>query len=123
MKQISIKLLNITVLLLFVSSSLLAQGSKEMEGIKSKRFNSIDMRHIGVGLETGVYENLYIGPKLFYGLGTFRNKINIDGGLKYLYCSAMNNRHEEFISVQFFSVFCSLPFLFSASDKQIGIAY
>lgn len=102
------KLLNITVLLLLVSLSLVAQTHKEIEGIKSKRFNRIDMRHIGVGLETGVYDNLYIGPKLFYGLGTFRNKFNIDGGLKYLYCRSMNNKHEESISVQFCSIFCSL---------------
>ena len=108
MKQMSMKLLNITVLLLLVSSSLLAQSFKEMEGIKSKRFNSIDMRHIGVGLETGVYENLYIGSKLFYGLGTFRNLFNMDGGFKYLYMKSLNNKHEESISAQFFSVFYSL---------------
>lgn len=102
------KLLNIIVLLLLVPSSLFAQTPQEMEGVKSKRFNRIDMRHIGVGLETGVYENLYIGPKLFYGLGTFRNLFNMDGGLKYIYLRSLNNKYEESISVQFFSVFCSL---------------
>lgn len=110
MKQMKMKLLNITVLFLLISSSLYAQTAKEIEGIRSKRFNRIDMKHFGVGLETGVYENLYLGPKLFYGMGTFRNLFNIDGGFKYMFCSSMYNKYEESISGQFFSVFCSLNF-------------
>lgn len=102
------KILIIVTPLLLLASSIFAQSSKEKDIIRSKRFSRVEMRHIGVGVETGIYHNLYIGPKFYYGIGSFRNIINIDGGLKYLYCVSLDHQSTESLSAHFFSVFGSL---------------
>ena len=74
---------------------IIAQTDNECQRIIRKRLNMIEFQHIGAGLETNLHDNLYMGPKLFYGLGSYRNLLNVDVGIKYLFCYPFQDKSKE----------------------------
>lgn len=113
-----------TIILLLLLISLLpglAQIQQDQNAIRQQRFSMIEYYHFGVGIEAGMNKNLLLGPKVYVGIGSFRNLFNADIGLKLLWMNPFLPSKEESVSL------LQLPLFISASVNflrwQNGAAY
>lgn len=93
------------LLLLLISVSVFSETDKELQHTRQKRFQWIHVHHLGLGIETNMYENFHISPRIFYSFGSFRNIVNVDGGIKYIYAHPMMHIEEEKIAGHYISPF------------------
>ena len=101
----------LTVLLL-LAGVLSAMAQTPTDGQKSavrqRRFGKIELRHLGVGLDAAANHNYYAGPKVYVGLGSHRNLLNVDAGFKYQFWNPVGSGGKERLSLQQLPVFASL---------------
>lgn len=95
-------------LLLFATTALFAQTAEEKARIKRQRLRMIDLFHIGVGLDAHFNRNLFFSPKVSFGIGSFRNIINADVGVKYMVGGSVNDNNDESIMVHQIPIFASV---------------
>lgn len=96
------------LLLLFVTTALFSQTAEEKERIKRQRLRTIDLYHVSVGMDAQFNQNVYFSPKLSLGMGSFRNRVNADLGVKYMVGSSLFFEYDEFILIQQLPVFASV---------------
>jgi len=90
-----------------------AQNSQETEALKRERLSRIDFWHVSVGASFAANRNFSVGPQLSIGVGSYRNLLNGDFGIRYLFDGPFLKRGEERVSVQQLPVFLSLNLNFA----------
>lgn len=96
--------------LLFVTITLFSQTTEEKQQIKRQRLSTIDLYHFSIGIDTHFNQNLLFSPKISLGIGSFRNKINADAGIKYTFGGSAFFCDEEHILVSQLPLFASTQF-------------
>ncbi|MBO4906585.1 MAG: hypothetical protein J5486_06070 [Bacteroidaceae bacterium] len=112
------------ILFLLLISTLLplsAQTASEKNQIRLQRFSKIDYYHYGFGLEAASSHNFTAGPKVFVGLGSYRNLITADAGLKLLFTNPFGSSTEERVSQVHLPIFATASLNFLRWQK--GSAY
>ena len=92
-------------ILLLMTMAAWSQTDQERQHIRQQRFQWIHAHHIGIGMETGMYENYRIAPRLYYSFGSYRNIFSVDGGLKYVYLHPMLHRADETVAAHYMAPF------------------
>lgn len=87
---------------------LAAQTGKEEPSIRQERLSRIDFYHVSVGASFYMNRNVGIAPQLSAGIGSFRNILNGDVGIRYLFLGQFPRKGVERVSVQQLPVFVSL---------------
>lgn len=102
--------LTFLILLLQVATCLTmsAQTEKEKTIIRKDRFTKVDFMHAGIGIEAGGADNIIFGPKVSYGIGSYRNLLNVDVGFGYEFCNLIGIGQKERIILQQLPVFIDL---------------
>lgn len=95
----------ILYLLLLMPLSVIAQTDREAQTMRQKRYSMIHMHHVGVGIEAEAFENFRVSPRVFYGIGSFRNVLNAEIGLKYVYNHPLLHAGEERVAAHYISPF------------------
>ena len=85
----------ISVLCLLVACLPIGAQTMQRKALISKRMQQIDYYHAGLGFEVMGAWNFAVGPKLFLGMGTFRNIVNADVGIKFLMFNPVSFNHKE----------------------------
>lgn len=93
---------------LFAVLHVTAQTAPEKATKRMERLRKVDYMHIGMGVETGGYENWFVSPKVFYGIGSYRNILNADIGIGYQLTNLLGTNSSERIILQQLPVFANL---------------
>lgn len=93
---------------LFTLFPIVAQSVQEKSAIRRERFRKLDYMHVGIGMETGGNANWFIGPKFFWGVGSYRNMLNADIGISYQFTNLFGSSSSERIMLQQLPVFANL---------------
>ena len=83
------------VFYLLVASPAVAQNQQKKASLRQERFKKVDYYHAGVGIEAGLNENWYVGPRLFVGIGSYRNFLNADVGIGYQFYNLLCSSEKE----------------------------
>lgn len=94
--------------LLFTVLHVTAQTDPEKAAIRMERLRNVDYMHVGMGVETGGNKNWFVGPKVFYGIGSYRNTLNADIGISYQFTNLFGSSSNERIMLQQLPVFANL---------------
>lgn len=86
----------------------IAQTAPEKTAKRMERLRKIDYMHLGMGVETGGNENWFVSPKVFYGIGSYRNILNADIGICYQLTNLLGSYSNERIMLQQLPVFANL---------------
>lgn len=119
--MINMKALKILIILLMISQSVVAQSSKDVRRLRTKRLRMIEIHHIGMGLDFDSNDNHYLSPYVYYGIGSYRNIINMDVGFRYKVSNPFKLSQDESISVKNLSSFFSVDF--NIIRWNLGSAY
>ena len=92
-------------LFVILTQSVMGQGGNNFDNPRKARYRKIDIQHFGVGMNCGVNENVQFGPKLFYGIGSYRNLLNAEVGCRYVYCISGKKVQYDAVSSQYCSLF------------------
>ena len=99
----------LTFLLLIASNQTHGQSNeKEKEAVRRSRLDKVEFYHTGVGIEMGAIHNFVFGPLVYAGIGSYRNLINADIGLKLLWTNPVGSSSKERISHLNLPVFASV---------------
>ena len=85
----------------------------------------IDRYHAGVALTVEANHNLYLGPQAFIGFGSTRSLLCADVGVKYLFGTAFNTKHDSHVSLQQFAIYAAADFNavhWSSGSAYIGVS-
>lgn len=93
---------------LFAVLHVTAQTDPEKAAKRMERLRNVDYTHVGIGVETGGNKNWFVGPKVFYGIGSYRNTLNADIGISYLLTNPLGSNSNERIMLQQLPVFANL---------------
>ena len=85
-----------------------AQTPQEKDALRRQRFCKIDFYHVGAGVDLGVNKNLLLGPKIYGGVGSYRNWLCADVGLKLLRLNPTGSADKERVSVWQLPVFVTV---------------
>lgn len=96
--------MKLVILLLLLVCPVIAQTENEKAVIRHERLRMIDFHHVNVGVEVNAHNNQLMGPAISYGVGTFRNLLNLDLGIKYIMVNPIGRNGEERISVHYLPV-------------------
>lgn len=96
--------MKLVILLLLFVCPVIAQTEDEKAVIMYERLRMIDFYHVNVGVEVDVHNNLFMGPTISYGVGTYRNLLNLDFGIKYMLVNPIGRSEEERISIHYLPV-------------------
>jgi hypothetical protein len=88
--------------------SVSAQTDDSQEAVRRQRISRIDFYHVSVGASVAMNRNYSLGPQLSFGVGSFRNILNADVGIRYLFEGALLQRGAERVSLQQLPLFVSL---------------
>lgn len=94
--------------LTFLFFTLSAQTDSSQESVRRQRISRIDFYHVSVGASVAMNRNYSVGPQLSFGVGSFRNILNADVGIRYLFEGAFLQRGAERVSLQQMPIFVSL---------------
>ncbi len=95
------------VFVVLLAQPIFAQTPKEIVRLRRQRLSRVYMQHVGVGLDGRAYNNLHIGPKLFYGIGSHRNLFNVDVGCKYTFTNPISMHRNAVVAGQYVGTFVS----------------
>jgi len=95
----------IIYLLLLGCLPVLAKADNKEQRARNERYHAIHLHHVGIGLETGMFRNARLSPRLFYGVGSYRNLFNADVGVKYVYSHPMAPLSDERLAAHYISPF------------------
>ena len=98
--------------LIFMSATLLSQTKEEKERIKRQRLRTVDLYHISVGMDSHFNQNVFFSPKLSLGIGSFRNRLNVGAGVRYMVGGSVFFEEEESILLHQLPLFASVQFNF-----------
>lgn len=98
----------ISFLMVFVP--VFSQTKSMKDHYKKERLSKIDMFHYAVGLEGSFNKAVYFSPEVKFGVGSFRNFINVDVGLRYMFGNPFFNYKEECLVVHQIPLFVSVQF-------------
>ena len=93
---------------LFAIFHVTAQTDPEKTAKRMERLRNVDYMHVGMGVETGGNKNWFVGPKVFYGIGSYRNILNADIGISYQFTNLLGSSSSERIMLQQLPVFANL---------------
>lgn len=93
---------------LFAVFHVTAQIVPENTAKRMERLRNVDYMHVGMGIEIGGNENWFVGPKVFYGIGSYRNFLNADVGISYQLTNLIGSNTSERIILQQLPVFANL---------------
>lgn len=85
-----------------------AQVATQNDDLKRKRIGKIDFWHVSIGASAAMNRNLSAGLQLSAGLGSFRNVLNVDMGVRYLFYGSFPRKDVERVSSQQLPLFISL---------------
>ena len=105
--------------LIFAATALFAQTAEEKERIKRQRLKTIDLYHLSVGMDSHFNQNAFFSPKLSVGMGSFRNRINADIGVRYTIGGSVFFDYEESILLHQLPIFVSAQFITFPSPRRI----
>lgn len=91
----------------------LAQTLQEKDALRRQRFSKLEYYHVGAGIEAGMNKNFVTGPKVYAGIGSYRNLFSADVGLKLLWMTTFKSSQEESVSQR------QIPFFVSASANLL----
>lgn len=94
--------------LTFLFFTLSAQTDSSQEAVRRQRISRIDFYHVSVGASVAMNRNYSVGPQISFGVGSFRNILNADVGIRYLFEGAFLQREAERVSLQQLPLFVSL---------------
>ena len=97
----------VLLLLLMVFLPTAAQTLQEKDALRRQRFSKIEYYHVGAGFETSVNKNLLVGPKVYAGIGSYRNLFCADAGLKLLWRNPTGSADKERVAMWQLPVFIS----------------
>ena len=97
----------ILYILLLISLPVLSQTDKEINRLRQGRYQRVHSHHLGIGMESNVYENFRLSPRLFYSFCSYRSFFSIDGGVKYVYAHPMRHMTEERLACHFLAPFAA----------------
>lgn len=100
----------ITLMLLATMLTATAQTEEAKQHMRRQRFSQIEYYHVGVGLDAGLNQNVQAGPRLFAGIGTYRNIITADVGLKLLFTRPAGSLSDEHVSQRQLPIFAQVGF-------------
>lgn len=98
--------------LIFMATALFAQTAEEKERIKRQRLRTIDLYHLSVGMDSHFNRNAFFSPKVSVGMGSFRNRVNADIGVRYTIGGSVFFDYEESILLHQLPIFVSVQFNF-----------
>ena len=103
------------VLLVCVACGASAQEltAKERSHLRKQRQATIDLLHVGVGVEGAFWNDWQTGLKASFGVGSTRHIGSVDVGLKYLVSGPLSSLQNEHIILQ------QMPFFLSAELHAI----
>lgn len=111
------------IYLLTVAVPLFSQIREDNARIKKERLNKIEFFHYAVDFETSFKENVYLSPGIMLGVGSFRNLINANIGLRYMFGNPFLGSKDESLVVHqvplFLSVQCNV-YSWKTSCVNIG---
>lgn len=87
---------------------MVAQSVDDPAAVRNKRISHIDFYHVSVGASVAMNRNYSFGPQLSFGVGSYRNILNADVGIRYLFEGAFLQRGAERVSLQQLPLFVSL---------------
>ena len=96
-----------------VSAYSITQKLQEKYALRHQRFSELEYYHVGAGIETSMNDNFVIGPKVYVGIGSYRNLFSADMGLKLLWMTTFRSSQEESVSQR------QVPFFVSASANLL----
>lgn len=99
--------MKLVILLLLFVCPVIAQTENEKAVIRHERLRMIDFYHVNVGVEVDAHNNQFMGPAISYGVGTYRNLLNLDFGIKYIMVNPIGRNGEERISVHYLPVWAA----------------
>lgn len=103
------KRFHIVVLFMFIAlSPISSQTTKEKDELRQQRFSQIDYYHTGIGVDAAFNHNVIVGPKVYVGIGSFRNLINADLGIKLLWTNPFISSSKENITQRQLPIFLSV---------------
>ena len=73
--------------------------------VRDKRTHMIHLHHIGIGAETAMSENVRFSARAYYGIGSYRNLLNADIGVKYALSHPLLHIAEEKITAHYMAPF------------------
>lgn len=86
---------------------------REREKVLTHRLDKIEFYHFGIGGDVAINKNYEFGPKVYVGLGSARNLLNADFGLKLMFANPWRNSRHEYVR------WYSLPIFVSGSLNAI----
>lgn len=98
------------MILILLGLPLLCQAQDGLDRIVKQRFQKIDYVHFDVALATEMNRNIYLGPRIGVGIGTYRNLINARVEIGYLFGNHLFQGSKDHISSQRLDMGASLDF-------------
>lgn len=98
----------LTVGVLFLVWTLSAQTEDTQDKVRRQRISRIDFYHVSVGADFAVNRNFCVGAQLSVGVGSFRNVLNVDAGLRYRFLGMFPSMGAERLALHQLPVFVSL---------------
>lgn len=90
-----------------------AHSAKNRNNILYNRLNKIEFYHFGIGGDIAINKNYGFGPKVYIGVGSTRNLLNADFGLKLLVTNPWRDAGTDYVR------WFSMPIFVSGSINAI----
>ena len=94
--------------LLLLVWTMSAQTDDVAQAVRRQRIAHIDFYHVSGGAGFALNHNFCVGPQLSAGIGSFRNLLNGDFGVRYQFLGVFPRKGVESVSLQQLPVFLSL---------------
>lgn len=88
-------------------------GAQERHRLRKQRQMTIELLHVGLGVEAAFWNDWQTGLKAYFGVGSARHIGSVDIGFKYLVSGPLSSVQQEHITLQ------QLPFFLSAELHAI----
>lgn len=99
--------IRLSIILFLLVFPVMAQTEYEKSVIRHERLRMIDFHHVNLGVEVDAHNNQFMGAAISYGVGTYRNLLNLDFGIKYVMANPIGRSEKERISVHYLPVWAA----------------
>lgn len=101
------KLLVLFSVFVLIFRSVYAQSEVNREKILTRRLDKIEFYHLGIGGDMAINKNYGFGPKIYFGVGSTRNLLNADLGLKLMFVNPWLDSRSEYVRWYTLPIFVS----------------